>query len=207
MSTAERQPSAADWYDARIRDGDWQAVVERDEQRFTAMAHAARFRFYALTDQDCEDITQNTIIQILRNSALYEPSRGSYLAWSQKICQNEIKKRLRAFQGVCSDAMDRPNAARLDEEVLPVTGSCRLNDIENTTVSGLALKRALESLGPKDRWILEMYYWQGMLPEEIAGLLNIQTEAARRRIQRARARVADLLGGTRGLGTDEREEQ
>ena len=57
---------------------------------------------------------------------------------------------------------------------------------------------ALGRLSAQDRELVQLWAWEQLAPQEIAAVLGISANAARIRLHRARAKLAQLLAGRNG---------
>ncbi len=55
-------------------------------------------------------------------------------------------------------------------------------------------ERALARLSGEDRELVTLVYWEQLTAREAAGVLGISEAAARKRLERARSSLRDLLG-------------
>ncbi|MEV7614747.1 SigE family RNA polymerase sigma factor [Streptomyces sp. NPDC089799] len=60
----------------------------------------------------------------------------------------------------------------------------------------MTLLEALGQLGPKDRAVLVLRYWEDRSVEETADVMNVSSSAVRTRSSRALARLREQLGGS-----------
>lgn len=55
------------------------------------------------------------------------------------------------------------------------------------------VERALGVLGPEDREIVTLTYWDGLTSDQVADVMGMRSAAVRKRLERARARLARAL--------------
>jgi RNA polymerase sigma-70 factor (ECF subfamily) len=180
----------------RCLDGESSAWEEFLERYRPVIERAVRFTFlrcvYRIPDSDVENVVQDLLTR------LYE-----------RDC-----RRLRSFQGLC------PFAAWLKSLAVRIT----LNTIRDEKRRGrfgggeiedLALQPApgggespapegreeirrldvvLDSLGPLQRTVLKMFYYDGLSYRQISAALGIPVQTLGSLITRARARLKELLG-------------
>jgi RNA polymerase sigma-70 factor (ECF subfamily) len=65
---------------------------------------------------------------------------------------------------------------------------------EPPTIGWPEIRRALDALADEDRELVLLVAWDGLNPSQAATVLGLSASAARTRLHRARARLADLLG-------------
>jgi RNA polymerase sigma-70 factor (ECF subfamily) len=62
----------------------------------------------------------------------------------------------------------------------------------------LTVQAALAGLGELDREVLTLTVWEGLLPREVAAVLEVSPDAVRTRLSRARVRLREIVGADSG---------
>ena len=173
-----------------MKDGDEEDGIDTDEpraDRLVALAdwyvaeHARLVRFaYVLTRDGSlsEDVVQDAFVRLHRSKVPLEPDRMR--AYAQRTIVNLVRSTFRR-RGI-----ERRILATLAAE--PVTE--RATNAEGA----VDLRAALLRLPIADRACLALRYFDGRTDREIAEVLGIGHEAAKKRVTRAHARLRALLG-------------
>lgn len=141
------------------------------------LGHARRFAS-DLGDDACEQIAECAVERALRRIRLFDPSRGSFLAWARSM--------------VRYTALDyRRDHERLDhlEEVDPVDQTVPPARQVPDNVRE-ALTTAVRQLKDTDQAILGLLEIEALPVAAVADLLGISNDAVRQRHLRARRRLA-----------------
>ncbi|HTQ89863.1 MAG TPA: RNA polymerase sigma factor [Streptosporangiaceae bacterium] len=194
--TAPPRPRAEDQgaKDARLDDA---ALIERSWREPEAFArlydrHAAPIHRYAgrrLGDQIADDVVAETFLAAFRRRKRYDLRRRDARPWLYGIAANVIGKyrraevrMLRAFARTGADPVTDDYSDRIDGRV-----------------SAAAVQRdlaaALAGLTAGDRDVLLLIAWADLSYEETAAALRIPVGTVRSRLNRARRKVREALGG------------
>jgi RNA polymerase sigma-70 factor (ECF subfamily) len=142
---------------ARMRAGDESALTELYD-RYIGLVFPVAVRILG-NQAEAEDVMQDVWLQVWRNAASYDESRGTLGAWLLTITRSRALDALRS----------RGARSRREEQVkaeAPVAVAS-LNSAESSS-SREAVRRAFDTLEPHHRSVLEMAYWQGLSQREIA---------------------------------------
>src|SRR3984885_7846391 len=157
------------------------------ETRFRALFDAtyptvARFaRHRGLAGHDVDDLLAATYEVAWRRLDVVPAGEGA-LPWLLTVAHNHLRPHRRRV------VRDRALVERLPppEHVPPPN--------EPLAVGWREIRRALDALSDEDRELVLLIAWDGLSPAQAANVLGITPAAARTRLHRARARLADLLG-------------
>ena len=108
---------------------------------------------------EAEDVMQDVWMQVWRNAAAYDASRGAVGAWLLTITRSRA---LDAYRSRAARAR-REDQARADAPVSVAPAAA-----ENSSGQRDTIRRAFEALPPHHRTVLELAYWQGLSQREIA---------------------------------------
>ena len=139
---------------------------------------------------EAQDAAQEAFVTAFRRLRQYQAGR-SFRNWMLAICANRTRNRFRgAFR------RRRAEEAHLEVSGLEASGSAapaRWPEVE----------AALQALPERDRVPLVLRHMEDLPYEDVAAVLRIGVSAAKMRVQRARARLLDLLHapGAKGGGT------
>lgn len=149
-----------------------------------------RFAYRMMSnEQDAHDITQETMVKVLRHLDQYDPSR-SFATWlfgiARNTCVDEHRRRRRV-------SWDEPEEREI---VDPTPSPLQLADRGQRSEKLLA---ALGQLAPLYREVVVMYHFEHLKYVEIAEVLDLPLGTVMNRIFRARRKLRDLYtaeGGT-----------
>jgi RNA polymerase sigma-70 factor (ECF subfamily) len=148
-------------------------IAERDLAAFEILYRRYARPVYGLAlrrlrDREAaEDATRRAFAAIWRSAATYVPERDGGARWLFTVAVNAI--------------VDRPRAEPGPEEEWPA----------------FRVHVAVAELPEEERVPLELAYWEGRSPSEIADLLGLPLGTVKIRIRGALARLAVLLEGLR----------
>ena len=133
--------------------------------------------------EDAEDAVQETFAAVWRSARTYKPDRGAGAPWLYAVARNAIVDRSR-------------NRSEPPGEV-PDIASTELGPDERAEASYVSWRvhRALESLPPNERDVIELAYYSGLSQSEVADFLGIPLGTVKTRTRAGLGRLADLLEG------------
>ena len=139
------------------------------------------------TEQDAEDMTQETFIRACRALPRFEIREGiSFEAWLYRIAVNCCRSRMRRRWYQVLPWPDPAPRLIAEPEAQPdrmlVQGEWRNEILE-----------AVHSLGDKHRLVVILRYYAGLSNEEIARALDIPSGTVRSRLHTARQRLKVVL--------------
>jgi RNA polymerase sigma-70 factor, ECF subfamily len=128
-----------------------------------------------------EDVTQEAFASIWRSAGRYDRRRGPGAPWLYTVARNAIVDGLRRSPEPAAEPPDLPS---------PEPGPA-----EQTESAWVAwsVHRALETLSPPEREVIELAYWSGLSQSEVATFLGIPLGTVKTRTRSALARLADEL--------------
>ena len=159
----------------RIAQGDRDAlkiIHQYMNRQIYAVAYSV-LRDFSLAD----DIVQGTYVKILEKAFSYRKGTNAR-AWVLSVARNLAIDlfRHRRFEGTEETFADQ--AMRFDESAV---------------VSSMEVKQALDRLDDEERQIITLKIYAGLRHKEIASLLGMTEEAAKKKYQRAAAKLRELL--------------
>lgn len=126
---------------------------------------------YLQNRHDAEDICQSVFVKLLSHKKPLES--GKEKAWLLTCAANACKDHLKSFW--------RKNTVELDET------------IAFTSETSKELWEVVNSLSPKYRIVVHLYYYEGYSQDEIAEILKISRTAVQTRMSRAREQLKEVL--------------
>lgn len=168
-----------------LTNGDDQSFAELVNRYEQAVLNLA---YYMLHDPaEAEDAAQEAFLRAYRNLSRYDCGR-SFKTWVMSIASNHCIDRLRRrhFQKFSLDEILPTHPALSSREPGP-------EEYTIETERSRAMSRLLETLPPKYRSVVILYYWYEMSCTEIADSLDVQEGTVKSRLFRARRQLADSL--------------
>lgn len=124
--------------------------------------------------QEAEDVVQEAFLRLWEKDPAFE-SPAHQRSWLLKVTVNSCKSRLRApWRRRTAPLLESYPAADEEEQ---------------------AVLEVIQSLPPKDRAALHLYYYEGYQTAEIAAMTGWREGTVRSRLARARDKLRELLKG------------
>jgi RNA polymerase sigma-70 factor (ECF subfamily) len=174
----------------RLTDGDLiRRVARRDANAFEALYHRFARPVFGLAlrrlgdRMRAEDAVQETFAAVWRSARTYKPDRGAGAPWLYAVARNAI--------------VDRSRSRAEPPGEVPDIASTELGPDERAEASYVSWRvhRALESLSPNERDVIELAYYGGLSQSEVADFLGIPLGTVKTRTRAGLGRLADLLEG------------
>ncbi len=176
--------------DPSVSDGDLiRRVARRDANAFEALYRRYSRSVFGLAlrrlgdRMSAEDAVQETFAAIWRSARTYKADRGAGAPWLYAVARNAIVDRSRGRGEPPGEGpelpSDEPSPAERAEE----------------SYTAWRVHRALESIGSKEREVIELAYYGGLSQSEVADFLNIPLGTVKTRTRAGLGHLADLLEG------------
>ena len=166
---------------AQVADGDHRAFEELHRRYARSVLGIALRR---MGDRGrAEDATQDTFASVWRSAARFDPSRGKATSWLFTVARNAIVDGLRRRKDAA--IAEPPDVASVDPGP---------DDAAESEWVSWRVHRALETLPPSERTLVELAYWSGLSQSEIAEHVGIPLGTVKTRTRSALHRLADELG-------------
>lgn len=135
--------------------------------------------------EDAADVYQEVLTTTWRKVHHAPEVQGEALAWMLAIARRTLANHRRSTgrRLAATDRLRHELAASLPSE--GAGGDDRVDEVRS----------ALADLGEDDREVLLLTYWEGLTSEQVAAVVGAGAAATRKRIQRARERLAGALRG------------
>ncbi|MGH3360395.1 MAG: ECF RNA polymerase sigma factor SigK [Nocardioidaceae bacterium] len=134
-----------------------------------------------------EEVAQDVLVEVWRNSSRYAAQRGSGKGWIMTIAHRRAVDRVRREQS-SSDREEHVASRDLDRPFDDVSEAVESN-LEREQV-----RHCMEGLTPLQRESLSLAYYDGYTYPEVAGLLEAPLGTIKTRMRDGMARLRDCLG-------------
>ena len=164
-----------------------------DEAAFAELYDATSRRLYGLVlrvvrdPAMSEEVTQEVYLNAWRQSARFDPQRGTALSWLLTIAHRSAVDRVRSSEA--ARRRDDAHAVATREVDFDATAEAAQASLEAQRV-----RRALASLTDAQRSAVELAYLGGYTHTEVARLLDLPLGTAKTRIRDGLIRLRDTMG-------------
>lgn len=164
-----------------------------EEAAFAKLYDATAARLFGLvlrTVRDraqAEEVTQDAYLDIWRNSARFDPDRGSAMSWLMTIGHRKAVDRVRSAEA----ARRRDTAYEASDQATPFDQTA---EDAHRNLDAQRVQKALGTLTPAQRGALELAYFGGYTHREVATMLDLPLGTAKTRIRDGLIRLRDTLG-------------
>jgi len=164
-------------------------IADRDREAFDVLYHRYVRSMFGLAlrrlrdRQRAEDAVQETFAAVWRSAASYRPERGPAAPWLYAIARNAIVDRFRTQVDTTGEVPEI------------VSGDPGPADAAETSFVSWRVHRALETLPPREREVVELAYWSGLSQSEVAEYLHIPLGTVKTRTRSGLRRLAQELDG------------
>lgn len=163
------------------QDGDARSGKELFERHFNSV-----YRFFRnKVGEQAEDLTQQTFLGCLKSRDRFRGD-SSFRTYLFSIARNQLFSFLRKKQRQ-GDTFEQGY-----QSVADIHGPTPLH-VAATRQEEALLLRALRMLSVEMQEALELHYWEGMTVREISMIVESPEGTIKRRLQRARARLDELI--------------
>jgi RNA polymerase sigma-70 factor (ECF subfamily) len=180
-------------YDTRLLD----RIAARDADALGEMYDRHSRLLHGLVRQilrdssEAEEVLQEVFLQVWNRAETYDAGLGSPIGWLVRVARNRAIDRLRA------------NSVRLRSLEAPFLRPVESPEAHAAmTEEQRLLVRALDSLSPKDRQLLEQAYFLGFTQSELADRFSLPLGTVKTRMRAAlavlRRELQQTIGETRG---------
>lgn len=165
----------------RAARGEQSAFAELyDRHAPTLLATATRM----LGAREAQDVLHDVFLEAWCHVSDYSASRGSVRTWLLVRLRSRALDRLIGVERARTDSLDVVNEAH----TLAIS-----SNLQHSAVDRIAVRTALERLGPEVREALELSYFAGLTMREIAERAGVPLGTVKSRIARGLAALSSLL--------------
>lgn len=144
---------------------------------WAAMTRLAR----RLGGPDWEDVVQDALTAAWRKRDRFDPGRGSPRSWLLTLTADQARKALRR---------GRSTVTLADDDGRSAGGSSP----PNCGAADLDLARAVASLSPRQRLVVELFYFLDLPVADVAMVMDCSPGTVKSTLSDARDRLRDKLG-------------
>lgn len=167
----------------RIRSGD-NAAFRLLVNRHYAMALRVAGRVLG-GREEAEDAVQEAFLKVWRMPDRFDAERGVFKSWLARVVVNLCLDRRRALKPVDSIEV---LAEAADEGPTPEEHALRLD-------RSVRLTQAMNTLPPRQRAALALFYGEGLSMSEVAEMMEINVKAVESLLSRGRAGLREAMSG------------
>src|SRR6185503_20047871 len=131
--------------------------------------------------REAEDLLHDVFLEAWRSAQDFDPRRGRVRTW--------LAIRMR------SRALDLQKSARVSRNTGDAGLELLVDDRERTSPDHKRIREALAELGPDQRQVLELAYFEGLSCSEIATRISIPIGTVKSRLAAGMQRLRDRVGG------------
>lgn len=171
-----------------------QRCAQGDQEAFAELYDLVSARVFGLVRRVIrdwslsEEVTQEVMVEVWRNSARFDPERGSAIGWILAITHRRAVDRVRSVESSQRRDTAWATTVRLVEH--DVTAETVESELDR-----LRVRRALDALTETQRRSVELAFYGGYTHTEVASLLDVPVGTAKTRIRDGLVKLRDTLGG------------
>jgi len=132
-----------------------------------------------------EEVSQEVLLDVWRNAARFDPSRGTAMAWLMTLAHRRAVDRVRAQQAAI---------AREQRAARPDISYDSVAEAVEARLDAERVRRCLGSLTDLQRESITLAYYQGRTYREVAALLRAPVGTVKTRMRDGLIRLRDCLG-------------
>ena len=134
-----------------------------------------------------EEVVQEAYLDVWRNAARYDASRGSAIGWLLTIVHRKAVDRVRSAEA----ASRRDTSYEHDNQAIAHDATA---EAAEASMEARRVRSALTALTDVQREALELAYFGGYTHTEVASMLDLPVGTAKTRIRDGLIRMRDALG-------------
>lgn len=134
-----------------------------------------------------DEVTQEVFLDIWRQAARFDATRGSAIGWMLTIAHRKAVDRVRSAQ-----AASRRDATYHDQTV--AVEHDETAEAATAALEAVRVRKAMRSLTQAQREAIELAYFGGYTHTEVATLLDLPLGTAKTRIRDGLIRLRDTMG-------------
>lgn len=166
-------------------------LKDKDQRGFTILYNNYSSALYGVlnkiiqSNDDANDLLQDTFLKIWKNIGNYDPSKGSIFTWMLNIARNLAIDKVRSV-----DFRDTSQNISMEDKVLYQID----NEYQTAQdVDAIGLNKVVDKLKPEYKQLIELVYYQGYTQSEVAEEYGIPLGTVKTRIKAAVNTLRTLL--------------
>jgi RNA polymerase sigma-70 factor (ECF subfamily) len=166
-------------------------LKDKDERGYTILYNNYSSALYGVlnkivqSNDDANDLLQDTFLKIWKNIGNYDSSKGSIFTWMMNIARNLAIDKVRSV-----DFRDTSQNVSMEDKVLYQIDSEYRTEQE---VDGIGLQKVVDKLKPEYKQLINLVYYQGYTQAEVAEEYGIPLGTVKTRIKAAVNTLRALL--------------
>lgn len=166
-----------------------------DQQSFAEVYDATSARAFGLAlrvlrdRSQAEDAVQEAYLQVWRQSARFDPDRGSAISWILMIVHGTAVSQVRSSQS----RSNREEVYERQSDPLRVGREDPTSAAADASMDADRVRDALGQLTELQRSAIELAYFEGRTHTEVAGIIGIPLGTAKTRIRDGLLRLRDVM--------------
>ena len=164
---------------------------DKDERGFTILYNNYSSALYGVlnkiiqSNDDANDLLQDTFLKIWKNIGNYDSSKGSIFTWMMNIARNLAIDKVRSV-----DFRDTSLNVSMEDKVVYQIDNEYQTEQE---VDGIGLSKVVDKLRPEYKQLIDLVYYQGYTQAEVAEEYGIPLGTVKTRIKAAVNNLRTLL--------------
>jgi RNA polymerase sigma-70 factor (ECF subfamily) len=169
------------------------SVADGDQSAFASVYDVLAPTVYGVVRRvlrdpsQAEEVTQEVFVEIWRQAARFDPSRGSVRTWAVTIAHRRAVDRVRSEQSH-RDRQVSVAAGAADAPASPEEGALEADERRRA-------RAAMATLPPQQREALELAFYDGLTHVQIAERLDVALGTVKTRIRDGLIRLRMMMGG------------
>lgn len=158
-------------------------LKDKDQRGFTILYNNYSSALYGVlnkiiqSNDDANDLLQDTFLKIWKNIGNYDASKGSIFTWMMNIARNLAIDKVRSV-----DFRDSSQNVSMEDKVLYQID----NEYQTAQeIDGIGLQKVVEKLKPEYKQLIDLVYYQGYTQAEVAEEYGIPLGTVKTRIKAA----------------------
>ena len=166
-------------------------LKNKDQRGFTILYNNYSSALYGVlnkviqSNDDANDLLQDTFLKIWKNIENYDSSKGSIFTWMMNIARNLAIDKVRS-----ADFRDSNYNVSIEDKVLH-----QIDDEYQTAqdIDGIGLQKIVDKLKPEHKQLIDLIYYKGYTQAEVSEEYGIPLGTVKTRIKTAVNTLRTLL--------------
>jgi RNA polymerase sigma-70 factor, ECF subfamily len=139
------------------------------------------------SDDDANDLLQDTFLKIWKNIDNYDPSKGSIFTWMMNIARNLSIDRVRS-----ADFRESSQNISMEDNVIYQVDN-EYQVVQN--IDAIGLQKVVDKLRPEYKQLIDLVYYKGYTQMEVSEEFGIPLGTVKTRIKAAVGSLRAMLSG------------